>query len=67
MKIFSEISSHIKTRSPEQCRTHHQKMMLTHKNIKEIINAIKKKYEARDQQRNRKKRNPAKPKKVNNQ
>ena len=36
-KINKCMSKYIKTRSPQQCRSHHQKMLKYHSNIKGII------------------------------
>ena len=40
MKINVLMSMWIKTRSPDQCRSHHQKMMKYHSDIPTIINFI---------------------------
>lgn len=41
IKVFSHISKLIKTRNPFQIKSHHQKMMLRHKNIDAIIDYLK--------------------------
>jgi len=40
MRINVTMSKKIKTRSPEQCHSHHQKMMKKFGSIKNIINAM---------------------------
>lgn len=40
MKINVRMSMWIKTRSPDQCRSHHQKMMKYHSDIPTIVNYI---------------------------
>jgi len=40
MRINVTMSKKIKTRSPEQCHSHHQKMMKKFGSIKDIINAM---------------------------
>ena len=42
IKINVQMSEAIKTRSPDQCRSHHQKMMKHHKDIPRIIQHIQK-------------------------
>jgi hypothetical protein len=41
MKINVIMSHAIKTRSPDQCRSHHQKMVKYHRDIPSIIEYIK--------------------------
>ena len=36
-KVFVLISERVKTKTPDQCRSHHQKMMKHSKSIKNII------------------------------
>lgn len=36
-KIFKQMSQFVKTRTPDQCRSHHQKVQKLHKNIDDII------------------------------
>lgn len=36
-KIFVRLSAEVKTRSPDQCRSHHQKMIKHHNDINGII------------------------------
>jgi len=40
MKINVLMSQEVKTRSPDQCRSHHQKMMHYHHSIPNIIKHI---------------------------
>lgn len=42
LKINVLMSEHVKTRSPLQCRSHHQKMMKFHKDIPHIIEHLSK-------------------------
>ena len=42
LKINVLMSQHIHTRSPLQCRSHHQKMMKFHKDIPQIIEHLSK-------------------------
>jgi hypothetical protein len=35
------MSAHVGTRSPDQCRSHHQKMMKHHPNIPSIVSHIR--------------------------
>ncbi len=37
MKIFKQMSQYVKTRTPDQCRSHHQKVQKLHKTIIDII------------------------------
>ncbi len=37
MKIFKQMSQYVKTRTPDQCRSHHQKVQKLHKTISDII------------------------------
>jgi hypothetical protein len=42
MKINVMMSKAVKTRSPDQCRSHHQKMMKYHHTISGIVQYIRK-------------------------
>lgn len=37
MKIFKQMSQFIRTRTPDQCRSHHQKVQKLHQTIDDII------------------------------
>ena len=37
MKIFKQMSQFIRTRTPDQCRSHHQKVQKLHHTIEDII------------------------------
>lgn len=39
-KINKLLSLHVKTRSPDQCRSHHQKMMKYHRSVEGIIQHV---------------------------
>jgi hypothetical protein len=39
-KINVLMSQHIETKSSNQCRSHHQKMMISHKDVARIIKFI---------------------------
>ena len=41
IKVFNHISQLVKTRKPYQIKSHHQKMVMKHKEIDEIITALK--------------------------
>jgi hypothetical protein len=36
-KVFLKMSRLIKTRTPDQCRSHHQKILMYHSNLEEAI------------------------------
>lgn len=42
LRINVAMSQHVKTRSPLQCRSHHQKMMKFHKDIPHIVEHLSK-------------------------
>ena len=41
VKVFQHLSQLIKTRNPHQIKSHHQKMMLRHVNVDNIITFLK--------------------------
>lgn len=41
VKVFRHISKLVKTRKPFQVKSHHQKMMMRHKNVDRIIEYLK--------------------------
>jgi hypothetical protein len=43
MKIFKQMSMFVKTRTSDQCRSHHQKVQKLHKTIDDIINFYERK------------------------
>ena len=46
LKIHVLISQHVKTRTPSQCRSHHQKMLKYYKDLRSIIAYIEEMEEA---------------------
>ena len=40
-KVFHLISGYVRTKTPNQCRSHHQKMMYRYGNLQEIIRNMK--------------------------
>ena len=36
-KVFLKMSKMVKTRTPDQCRSHHQKVLNIHKSLEEVI------------------------------
>lgn len=48
-KIFIKMSKNVRTRVPEQCRSHHQKMMELHRTLEEIIRFFRKEVFPLDQ------------------
>jgi len=40
LKVNKLLSLHIKTRSPDQCRSHHQKMIKYHQSIEGILHHV---------------------------
>ena len=48
-KIFKLMSEFIETRSPNQCRSHHQKMERNHKSVSQIITVYKSDYSKYDE------------------
>lgn len=49
-KIFIKMSKNVRTRVPEQCRSHHQKMMELHRSLDEIIRFFRKEVFPLDQE-----------------
>lgn len=49
-KIFIKMSKNVRTRVPEQCRSHHQKMMELHRTLEEIIRFFRKEVFPLDQE-----------------
>ncbi len=46
--IFKEMSAFVTSRTQEQCKSHHQKKAITHRNIKtKLIQFIEEEYRAR--------------------
>ena len=37
MKVFKQISLFVKTRTPDQCRSHHQKILKIHKSVENVL------------------------------
>ena len=40
-KVFRMMANHVRTRTPDQCRTHHQKLEFKHFKLNKILESLK--------------------------
>lgn len=51
-KVFLKMSKLVKTRTPDQCRSHHQKILKYHHSLQHIILTYKRRFEQQDARKN---------------